>query len=216
MFNKIATMASRSLKKSNRRQIQKEETRRIIMAAAYSLFGRMGYENTTMRELAEHADVGLGTIFKHFPDKPSLLISTFREDIENVLQNSLATLPPVNIKMQLAHITAELYEYLGQNLSFSRALVREALFLQDKHDNILREQAGSFLGRIEDLLQKACQRNEIDNKTDCRAGSLAFLSFFLLGLLRGLREPVFNEKKQTFFVASMIEAHFVSNRRTTD
>ena len=201
-------MKSRSLKKSSRRQMQKEETRRIIMASAYSLFGSKGYEKTTMRELAEHADVGLGTIFKHFPDKSSLLISTFQEDIEAVIQNSLDTMPTSNIKMQLAHIATELYDFLGLNPSFSRNLLRETLFPLENHAEPFRKPALSFMEKIGKVFIDAIERGELDRRTDSRVGALTFLSFFFMGLIGRAWEPEFGTRKQTFFFAALLENYF--------
>lgn len=191
--------------------MQKEETRRIIMAEAYSLFGLRGYEKTTMRELAERADVGLGTIFKHFPDKPSLLISTFREDIEAIIQSSMDTMPAANVKMQLAHIATELYAFFGLNPSFSRALIKETLFLQQGPAEKLNEQALFFMEKIEKLFRGAIARAELDPKTDCRSGARAFLSFFLLGMVSGLREPEFDIKKQTLLFASLLDKYLTGS-----
>ena len=188
--------------------MQKEETRRNIIAEAYSLFGLKGYEKTTMRELADRAEVGLGTIFRHFPDKPSLLISTFREDLETIVQNSMDTMPATNIKMQLAHVVTELYAFFGHNPSFSRALIKETLFIQESP---AEKQPGLVLAltaKIEYLFESAIERAEIHHKTDCRSGALAFLSFFLLGLVAGLQEPTFDVKKQTLFFASLLENYF--------
>jgi AcrR family transcriptional regulator len=204
-------MTSLPRKKSSRRQIQKEETRRIILAAAYSLFGLRGYEKTTMRELADRADVGLGTIFKHFPDKPSLLISTFREDLEAVIQNSFDTLPSSNIKMQLTHIVAELYEFLGQNPAFSRILIKEGAFLEGSYGEMLTEKALFFREKIEGVIKKAAERGELDPSKKIRDVALTFMSFFLLGLIGGLRESEFNVKKQTLFFASLLNNHFAGS-----
>ena len=200
-------MTSFPRRKSSRRQIQKEETRRIILAAAYSLFGLKGYEKTTMRELADRADVGLGTIFKHFPDKPSLLVSTFREDFEAVIQNSFDTIPASNIKMQLTHIVAELYEFFGHNPSFSRILIKEVAFLDGSYGEMLTEKAHVFHEKIGGLLKKAVERGELDHTKGIRDLTFTFMSFFLLGLIGGLRESEFNVKKQTLFFASLLDNH---------
>ena len=204
-------MTSFPRRKSSRRQIQKEETRRIILAAAYSLFGLKGYEKTTMRELADRADIGLGTIFKHFPDKPSLLISTFREDLEAVIQNSFDTIPASNIKMQLTHIVAELYEFFGHNPSFSRILIKEAAFLEGSYGEMLTEKTHFYREKIEGLLKKAVERGELDPAKGVRDVALTFMSFFLLGLISGLREAEFNVKKQTLFFASLLNNLFASS-----
>jgi len=204
-------MTSLPRKKSSRRQIQKEETRRIILAAAYSLFGLRGYEKTTMRELPDRADVGLGTIFKHFPDKPSLLISTLREDLEAVIQNSFDTIPSSNIKMQLTHIVAELYEFFGQNPAFPRILIKEGAFFEGSYGEMLTENALFFRDKIEGVLKKAAERGELDPAKKIREVAVTFMSFFLLALIGGLRESEFNVKKQTLFFASLLDNHFAGS-----
>ena len=50
-----------TLKKTHR-QRQKEDTKDLILNAAYKLFAERGYADTTMRLLAKEAGVGLGTI----------------------------------------------------------------------------------------------------------------------------------------------------------
>ncbi|KOO11428.1 transcriptional regulator, partial [Vibrio xuii] len=47
----------------NKRQI----TRERILNAAWALFAENGYEETTTRQIARHANVADGTVFSHFP-----------------------------------------------------------------------------------------------------------------------------------------------------
>ena len=44
-----------------------EDTRRRIVEATYSLHAERGIGDTTMKDIAERADVGLGTVYHHFP-----------------------------------------------------------------------------------------------------------------------------------------------------
>jgi AcrR family transcriptional regulator len=43
------------------------ETRRRIVEATYALHQEQGIAETTMKQIAERADVGLGTVYHHFP-----------------------------------------------------------------------------------------------------------------------------------------------------
>jgi AcrR family transcriptional regulator len=43
------------------------ETRRRIVEATYALHAERGIADTTMKDIAERADVGLGTVYHHFP-----------------------------------------------------------------------------------------------------------------------------------------------------
>lgn len=44
-----------------------DETRRRIVEATYGLHMERGIAETTMKQIAERADVGLGTVYHHFP-----------------------------------------------------------------------------------------------------------------------------------------------------
>lgn len=49
-----------------------------IMAAAGELFARRGHQ-AQMEEIATHAGLGIGTLYRHFPDKQALLTAMVRE-----------------------------------------------------------------------------------------------------------------------------------------
>jgi AcrR family transcriptional regulator len=55
-----------------RRERKREETRRSIAAAAMKLFIERGFDNVTVAEVAEAADVSINTVFNHFPTKEDL------------------------------------------------------------------------------------------------------------------------------------------------
>jgi AcrR family transcriptional regulator len=44
-----------------------DETRRRIVEATYALHAERAIADTTMKDIAERADVGLGTVYHHFP-----------------------------------------------------------------------------------------------------------------------------------------------------
>lgn len=62
-----------SLSEMSRRERKKEETRRRIFEVAVELFRSKGFEETTVDEITEKADVARGTFFNYFPRKESVL-----------------------------------------------------------------------------------------------------------------------------------------------
>ncbi|WP_431230843.1 TetR/AcrR family transcriptional regulator [Paenarthrobacter nicotinovorans] len=58
---------------AGRRERKKAETRAKIADAALELFLDRGYNDVTIREVAEHADVALATVFAHFSGKEALV-----------------------------------------------------------------------------------------------------------------------------------------------
>jgi AcrR family transcriptional regulator len=55
------------------RQSQKEATRQRVIAAARELFDTHGYQGTTIREIARHAGVAVGSVFTTFASKGEIL-----------------------------------------------------------------------------------------------------------------------------------------------
>jgi AcrR family transcriptional regulator len=49
-----------------------KQTRTAIIEAAYALFVRQGYHGTSMRQIAQKADLALGGIYNHFDSKEAI------------------------------------------------------------------------------------------------------------------------------------------------
>ena len=72
-----------------RRERKKEETRRRIFETAIALFREKGFEQTTVDEITEKADVGRGTFFNYFPRKESVLAYLSEERVALAEENAV-------------------------------------------------------------------------------------------------------------------------------
>jgi len=54
-------------------------TRRAIYLAAMELFTANGYDDTTMEEIAQRADIGSSTLYRYFANKESIVLEPFGE-----------------------------------------------------------------------------------------------------------------------------------------
>lgn len=194
--------------KANRRDLQKEETRRLILESAYALFQQHGYDATTMRQLAAHCGVGLGTLFKHFPDKPAILLATFEDDIGTVLTSAFNSLPKKNLHKQLSHVLTGIYGYYAKNQACSQVLVKESLFLTGTAGQSIHTQTMAFLEQILRTLCGGRAKGEIAAIKDPMEVALSFWSFYLLGLTVGLREATFDIARQVNLVSTLLQAHY--------
>lgn len=52
-----------------------------ILAAAASVFAQHG-PDASLEEIAHRAEVGIGTLYRHFPDRQSLMVALYRERLE--------------------------------------------------------------------------------------------------------------------------------------
>src|SRR5262249_58188812 len=61
----------------NRRERRKRQTRAALVRAARELFVEKGFDETTLSEIAERADVGSSTLFTHFSTKAEIFFADY-------------------------------------------------------------------------------------------------------------------------------------------
>lgn len=59
--------------KTNSRQLQKEQTRELLVKTAYEVFSKRGIMNTRTSDIAQAAGVSHGTVFAHFQNQEALI-----------------------------------------------------------------------------------------------------------------------------------------------
>jgi len=74
----------------SRRERKKEETRHRIFHAAIHLFRERGFEQTTVDDITEKADVAKGTFFNYFPRKEAVLGYLSEERLVAIEENAPA------------------------------------------------------------------------------------------------------------------------------
>lgn len=68
----------------SRRERRKEETRLKIIQAALALLSEKPFDQITVEEITERADVAKGTFFRYFPTKESILVAYVQDLVEEV------------------------------------------------------------------------------------------------------------------------------------
>ena len=104
--------------------------RERILDAAVELASEGGYDAVQMREVAERADVALGTLYRYFPSKVHLLVSAMGRTFSE-LQDSVQTADPAVRRRSASTASSHaVTRYLAKNRRLSGAMVR-ALMIAD-------------------------------------------------------------------------------------
>lgn len=81
-----------SLNKKESKTAKGEQTRSVILNAALDLLAERGYEKTTMRAIAEKANVSLGNAYHYFKSKEHLIQAFYQRTHDEHLAASLPVL----------------------------------------------------------------------------------------------------------------------------
>ena len=137
--------------------------RKAIVEAARAVFSERGLA-AEMKEIAEHAGVGIGTIYRNFPSKEDLVVAIMRD--------------------ALAAATAEarVAETMDDPIDGLRALLATAFAMIDRHGWLVEAMLGGqflpnpqmgaelehheYLRRFERLIQRAVDRGRLRTDLD--------------------------------------------------
>jgi len=176
-----------------RRQQQKARTRALILDAARTLFEEHGFDGTTMRAVAAEAEVGLGTIFSHFPDKAALLVAALLEDLAKEDHRILETLPrDAPIRDQIMHFARAGFGYWCRRPALSATLLREWWFIRGTWAEKRREETARFIELVVHVLEGAQQRGELRPDVDLERAAEELYSFYVGRLIRAAGEDQFD------------------------
>jgi AcrR family transcriptional regulator len=161
----------------SRRERKKLETRQSLLQAALTLFHEKGYEDTTVEEITERADVAKGTFFNYFPSKEALLgdVALMRvEQLRAALDISKGA--PVSPVSRIKLLTRLLHEQHAQDIRLARQAFATRLCDPPPPPKEARHRLFGFLT---DLVSEAQACGEI--RADVDAGlvsDLLRLSYF--------------------------------------
>lgn len=118
------------IEKPSRRERKKEETRRAILAAAAELFSKRGYDQASIDEIAEAADVAKRTLYNNFESKEQIVLAlrfqSFETLIEKACQEAEKGKSPI---AAIEHFVVESVRWTYEQPELARVLLRDGSML---------------------------------------------------------------------------------------
>ena len=129
------------------------EKLRRIKEAARDLFISKGFDETTIREIAAVAEVGLGTIFVYAANKRDLLFLIFNDGLEDVARRAKAAVSERGALIEnLLNVFHHHYQFFARQPALSRLVLREMTFynsgIQARSFQKTREALIDLIGEI--------------------------------------------------------------------
>jgi AcrR family transcriptional regulator len=190
----------------SRRERSKHNKVKRIHAAAREIFRLKGFEAATTREIAEHADVGFGTVFLHGGAKGALLMTLVNEDLAELSNDAVKALGTnADIVEQIVAFFRRRYEYWSNNPSLSRAAFREMSARDGKSDETGAARRALTTSRIAELIAEHNRRLPDARKNDAQGFAELFTAIYLGEVRMWLHDDVPDVERGVSRLRQLIE-----------
>jgi AcrR family transcriptional regulator len=127
-----------------------------IKEAARELFITKGFDDTTTREIALNAGVGIGTVFIYADNKRDLLFLVANDELEDTTGRAEASVrEDASLLQNLLTIFRHHYEFFARQPELSRLMLREMIFYdagrQALRFQTTRERVIRLVGKVVDM-----------------------------------------------------------------
>ena len=120
-----------------------------VLAAARKAFAEGG-ESTALEEIARRAEVGIGTLYRHFPNRQALLEALYVDEVEEVCRSAAQ----FDGEEPWEALTGWLERFVAY-LATKRALAAEMLNYVDRDAEVFKASRAALFGAGEPLLTRA-------------------------------------------------------------
>jgi AcrR family transcriptional regulator len=160
------------------RERKKQRTREAIVDAALRLFDERGFEQTTIADIAEAADIAPRTFFGYFPSKEDVVFADFPAEFDALAERLRGRDEDETAIDALRAFIADALEHA--DLADERERCRKRVV---KKSETLDAHRHALMGRMEDMLAQAVARDFGDQPGDLRPPMIASAAVAALGSL---------------------------------
>ncbi|SER61882.1 transcriptional regulator, TetR family [Gracilibacillus ureilyticus] len=132
-----------------------------IFQAAMELFGKRGYDGTTVPMIADKAKVGAGTIYRYFENKESLVNALFVKCVEQFFDAIRKDFPQNSeVRQQFNHIFRRMFVFAKDNSNALQFINShdEGYYLNEKSNQTFQDFLGFFRNVIEEGIDQGVIR----------------------------------------------------------
>ncbi|WP_394780104.1 TetR/AcrR family transcriptional regulator [Undibacterium sp.] len=174
------------------RERSKLDKRRRIRLAAREMFLEKGYDAATTREIAERADVAIGTLFVYAKDKRDLLMMIINDDLDQLTALPAALAEDSSLIDQLMDFFHRRYQYWRSEPRLSRPAIQETFDFIPRSDTQGPETARFYARRVHlaDMLSAIIQAKQTSGRVSSEHSAQEVASLILIIYMMEVRRWV--------------------------
>jgi TetR/AcrR family fatty acid metabolism transcriptional regulator len=148
------------------RKKQEEKYNKILEAAA-RVFAREGFHNAKIGDVAEEAGVAHGTVYLYFGGKDDLLISIFRENLEELVEYvGLEIEKETNAEAKLRRMISLQIELIETNSELAELMLVEFPQTGKFLSNSVIHDLAAYIDMVANILKEGVAEGAFDDSID--------------------------------------------------
>jgi AcrR family transcriptional regulator len=125
--------------------VAQRDRRRRILDATLALASKGGYDAVQMREVAERADVALGTLYRYFPSKIHLLVGALTLELERMQEKlDRKPIPGETSADRMLYVLSRVTRSMQRDPMLTEAMTRAFMFADPSAANEVNTVAGQM------------------------------------------------------------------------
>ena len=168
------------------REQQKQATRAKVMDAARDLFDHVGYDETTIRAIADKAGVSVGSVFTTFTSKADILSEIMRERMDALAVELERVVPHLRgaAADRLSSVLAIHYDFQMRRPKLFLAYLAASFGISQDQDFVRVGANPALRAPIREILQGAVERGEVGSKLDIELATDTVIALYGFNYLR--------------------------------
>ena len=139
------------------KRVDAERNVRSLLRAALDVFNESGIIDAPVRAIADRAGVGVGTLYRHFPQRADLIVAVLKSQIDDLADAAAVIVIEFGPDEALGRWVQRYVDFIVTKRGLSAALQPDAATHASLHDYFY----GRLRPPLSSLLQAAVERNVI-------------------------------------------------------
>lgn len=160
---------------------QKADKTRRILESATTLFREQGYDSARIEDIAEMAEVSVGTLYNYYQNKGDILVATVAMEVTEVLEAGarIVANPPLNVAEALRTLIEQYYDHSLYYLSKEMWRTAMAISIQQPDTPLSRRYTdldGQLCAQVVRLIETLQTRGVVHAGVDARTMGEVFFN----------------------------------------
>lgn len=172
------------------------DKKELIRKAAINVMSKKGFYNTKTSEVAEEANVAVGTIYNYFKNKEDILDYIFRYELEKRM-NNLKKIKEQNLNFweKIESFLQFHFKEVEENMAVGEILVREKDFPKKEGSDYINEYLTMIPEIMKNEIKAAMKRGEINEDYDPEISAN-----IIFGSIQGIVEKAIKKEDKAMLV----------------